>query len=446
MEALATIQPPTTPITSPLRSSPSSLIVRLPESTFAQISKHCAAARRRGTETQFYLLGERDDEHITILVALRAGNPIEGAGHTQPDFGNAAMDLVPYYNEGYKLLGEGHRHPDGFIGPSGTDLATLTSIDADLFPGYVCLVASALGPDLALTAHTANPDGSVQAHTVAIVPDASIRSRLFYHPLVPNDRQDATIIIIGLGTLGCQLALHAAKLKPKKIILIDNDRLERRNLDRHFADQASIGKHKVTWAKRFLKDRGSRAAIETHRREINPANRDWLTRLATTASVIVDATGHPVANHLTSEIGREIGKPVIVAGVFTRGSGGFAFRQDTIPTSPCYACLYHLTRKAATDDTATMDLLANQYGFTPAELQAHVGLFSDATVVASLQAKLLLDLLRREPTETDPNLWVIDNALVTVTRHRVQQDPQCPTCHPETIGFEDAIPAPLDEK
>jgi bacteriocin biosynthesis cyclodehydratase domain-containing protein len=169
-----------------------------------------------------------------------------------------------------------------------------------------------------------------------------------------------------------------------------------------------------------------------------------MTALARTSDVIVDATGHPIANHLLSEIGRETGKPVISAAVFAKGSGGFVLRQDATPTSPCYACLHHLTRRAASDDTATMDQLIHQYGFTPEELDAHVGLYTDANLIAAFLAKALLDLRRRDPLPTDPNLWIIDNALATVTSHRFRQNPTCPSCHPNTEEDDDATTQGLE--
>ena len=184
--------------------------------------------------------------------------------------------------------------------------------------------------------------------------------------------------------------------------------------------------------KAFLKAQGCTASIRTHEREINPANRDWMTALAKRCDVLIDATGHPVANHLLSEIGRETRTTVISGGVFTKGSGGFVFRQDTWPGSPCYACLHHLQQRAPTDDRATMDQLTRQYGFSPEELNAKLGLFTDAGQIATMLAKAVSDVLRRDPLPSDPNLWVIDNARTIITTHRIQQDASCPSCHPET--------------
>ncbi|MGH2912069.1 MAG: HesA/MoeB/ThiF family protein [Solirubrobacteraceae bacterium] len=420
-------------------------IVRVPHTTYAALQRICAQAHDRGTETHFYLLGERTPDTITILEVVRAGTPIEHAAFTQPDYEAAPEALAPYLRDGHTQLGEGHLHPDDLLGPSSGDRRTLRSIDRERFPGYVCLVATYMHKNgLALTAHSVTLNGDLQEHAVHVLPDEHVTSHLFYNPLVPAHRSNIAIAIFGLGSGGCHVALQLSKHNPRAITLVDNDRFEERNIQRHLADRRSIGHHKTAWMKRFLQQRGTTTTIKTSNRQVNPQNRAWLDKTIASHDLIVNATGHPVASNLISEAARRVNRTVLHAGAFPKGKGGFVFRQLGDATAPCYACLFHLTKQTTNDNAETLDQLTRDYGFTPEELAGHIGLWTDVTMISTLHAKIILETLKRDPTPKDANLWIVDNHHLTITHYRGAQDPNCTTCHPAQFGHEDAMTATLD--
>src|SRR5205085_874978 len=93
-------------------------IVELTRAAFQVLLTIIHDAVQRGTETHAYLLGRRSLQEIIITTVLRAGTPVEHAAMTQPDYAAAALAMQPHLAGGEVLLGEMHRHPTGYRGPS----------------------------------------------------------------------------------------------------------------------------------------------------------------------------------------------------------------------------------------------------------------------------------------------------------------------------------------
>ncbi|MDQ6891124.1 MAG: ThiF family adenylyltransferase [Acidobacteriota bacterium] len=392
--------------------------VSLTPQAYQDIRALCDRATERRTETVFYLVGRRLADRIEVTAAVRPGNPVEGIAHTSPDLQTAPSVLRPYVDQGLSILGEGHRH-NGLIGPSGGDHRTLR----DKAPrGYLCLVASTTTqePTPVLTAHSINETDTLLEHPVAIQDEE-------YHASIPASRQAVKVIQFGAGSGGCLVALHATKLGIKELTLVDHDRLEDRNLERHLSARRDIGDYKTKSLARFLRARTT-TKITTLQEEITPGRRDRLRGLVQAHDYVLNCTGHPIISNLLSETGKEAQRTVLHAGVFARGTGGFVFRQTT--EGACYACLFPLTRRTTNETTETLDQLEEHYGFTREELHAQAGLWTDVSTISTLHAKILAETLKRDPTPDDHNLWVIDNRRITITSLTLRQHATCPTCNP----------------
>lgn len=375
-------------------------------------------AAARGTETHAYLLGRRTPQENIITTVLRAGTPVEHAAMTQPDYAAAALAMRPYLARGDVLLGEVHRHPTGYRGPSPGDRRMLLGIPADKFPGYLCMVVTDMTDEQpVITAHSVE-NGEIVEHQVRVIENA-------YPVLLPTTSNGAKVLSIGAGSGAAASAPQVAKLPIGAMTIVDHDRFEERNLQRHVADRRAIGKSKAKYLARFLRAR-SQAHITSVDLEITPANVGQLDRLVAAHTFTINNTGHPPTSILISQSSVRVGKVCIHVGAFARGSGGFVFLQA--PDGPCYECLYDLQRNQASDDPKTLDALAQQYGYTEEELHAHIGLWTDVNLIASVQAKVVLEFLKHG--QLTNNLWVIDNDRLTITARRVQRHAECTTCQP----------------
>jgi molybdopterin/thiamine biosynthesis adenylyltransferase len=393
-------------------------LVEIASETHEEILALGAAARERGVETHLYVFGKRTPASTIVRKVLRAGTPVEHAAMTQPDYGAAAVAMQPLLAAGHQLLGELHKHPDDYIGPSSGDRQMLLNIPPEKFPNYLCMVLTfrTAGPPI-ITAHSVR-DGEIVEHEVRVIANG-------YPALLPSSTEEVTIFAPGAGSGGCLTDLQLAKLGVRAIKIADHDAFEERNLTRHLADNRATGKSKAKYLAKFLTHRTT-TKITPLSFAITPATTDDLDHLVAQHTFTVNNTGHPPTSILISRSCAKGGKVCIHAGAFARGSGGFVFLQT--PDGPCYECLYDLQRNQASDDPATLEALATQYGYTDEDLRAHIGLWTDVNLIASVQAKVVLEFLKHG--QLKDNLWVIDNDRLSITARRVQRHAECITCQP----------------
>jgi molybdopterin/thiamine biosynthesis adenylyltransferase len=325
----------------------------------------------------------------------------------QPDYAASATALMPYLESGAELLGEAHSHLL-LVGPSGGDLRTLADI-SDEYPGYLCIVIAPGAPECVISAHTVE-DGRPVEHTVIREEYPLLDARLV-------ETQEAFVVGGGSG-LGAG-ALQLCKFGFRTITIADADNVEGRNIERHFATIKDIGKPKVEVFRRFVRGR-TKSRIRTITAALTSDTRPRFAAEIRRHDVVINATGHPVVSRTLSYLARQSGKPVVHAGVFARGSGGFVFLD--LPGAACYSCLFPLHLAPEADDAETMRTLTEQYGLTEAELSAQLGLWMDVNVIASIHVKVLLEYLKGK---TNPNLYLIDNERVSIEHHNIEQGNDC---------------------
>ena len=382
-------------------------------------------ATKRHTETMAYLLGYHDKNGNGVITRVeRIGNLTEHGSMTKPDLSAAGQALYPLIKQGYRLLGEAHRHA-GLIGPSPGDYDILKSLP-ETYAGYRCMVVTTFDdekePVIKVIALTT--DGTTTEHDLLLTDE---NDPLQYQPYLPPDISEKTITQFGLGSGGGLLALQLAKLGLKRLVIIDPDKVEERNLSRYVLGKRAVKKNKARAMRDFLRDRTS-ATVYAYDFTVSPGKRYRLGPLFLESDLVVNCTGHPVASSILCAVGRDHQVPIIHAGVYEQGGGGFVFYQDPRSDEPCYDCIFQHTRRARPEDNATLESLTRNYGFTPEQLDRQLGLFADINVVASIQAKVVTEALKKQ--RLDKNLWVIDNHHLGLNAALVRQDPACTTCHP----------------
>jgi molybdopterin/thiamine biosynthesis adenylyltransferase len=378
--------------------------IRISAAATSYLRRLDAKGRTEGKEIHAYALGGREEDEVRIIRFISAGRPRASGAMVEPDFAASAKALLPHLERGEHLLGEAHSHLS-LIGPSSGDLRTLADI-SDQYPGYLCLV---IAPKHQISAHTVE-DGRAIAHTVTSEE---------YPLLDPKSVQAKNALVIGAGSGLAAAALPLCKIGFRAITIADRDTVEARNLQRHFATTRDIGKAKVNVFKRFVLKRTT-SRIRTINAALTSETRARFEKEIKKHDVIINATGHPVVSRTLSHLARQASKPVVHAGVFERGSGGFVFLD--LPNGPCYSCLFPLNLAPEADDAETMRTLTEQYGLTEDELSAQLGLWMDVNVIASIQIKVLLEYLKGKTT---PHLYLIENDRVTIEQHTIGQREDC---------------------
>lgn len=247
---------------------------------------------------------------------------------------------------------------------------------------------------------------------------------------------DAAVALVGLGSLGSQVALALARAGVRRFYLVDPDVLEVANVGRHACDLHEVGRTKVAAvARAILRVRPDAAvlpivgALSAEPARMNGAVDQlapfWSERgpklmVATTATAGVES----LVNHLA--LSRQV--PAVFGAVLGPAEHGRVYR--VLPgESACHACVV-AALQAGEDVAYTQEEVARYGGGLP-------GVGVDVTAVATLAARHALQTLARGSGQPDahgdhivwsrPGTWGVDGPL-QVRFPRIQRRADCPAC------------------
>jgi molybdopterin/thiamine biosynthesis adenylyltransferase/rhodanese-related sulfurtransferase len=149
----------------------------------------------------------------------------------------------------------------------------------------------------------------------------------------------ARVVIVGAGGLGSPAAFYLAAAGVGSLVLIDDDNVERSNLQRQILHvDAAVGSPKVRSARDRLLALNPRIAVEATEARVGPRNVETLLR---SADVVIDGSDNFAARYLIDAACRQLGIPLVYGAVerFTGHVSVFdAGRRRG--EAPCYRCLF----------------------------------------------------------------------------------------------------------
>ena len=148
---------------------------------------------------------------------------------------------------------------------------------------------------------------------------------------------DATVLIVGMGGLGCPAAMYLVAAGVGHLVIVDDDVVELTNLQRQVAhSQSMIGEPKVVSAQKTLLGLNPDLKITALQMRLEGAN---LSEAVSQADLVVDACDNYTTRFAINSACIEHEKP-LVSGAAIRMEGQVAVFDSRSPTSPCYQCLY----------------------------------------------------------------------------------------------------------
>ena len=148
---------------------------------------------------------------------------------------------------------------------------------------------------------------------------------------------DATVLIVGMGGLGCPAAMYLVASGVGHLVIADDDVVELTNLQRQVAHcQSMIGEPKVVSAQKTLLGLNPDLKITALQMRLEGVN---LSEAVSQADLVVDACDNYTTRFAINFACIEHGKP-LVSGAAIRMEGQVAVFDSRSPTSPCYQCLY----------------------------------------------------------------------------------------------------------
>lgn len=158
--------------------------------------------------------------------------------------------------------------------------------------------------------------------------------------------KQATVLVIGLGGLGCPAALYLGAAGVGKLLLVDGDKVETSNLQRQIMYKANhVGADKALSAEKSLYGLNSLVAVEAINHHVDAGN---INALVAQADVVLDCTDNFATRHLINQSCFMQGK-TLISGAAIRGEGqlmGFDFGGDS--HCPCYNCVFPQNAKEPT--------------------------------------------------------------------------------------------------
>ncbi|WP_300615188.1 molybdopterin-synthase adenylyltransferase MoeB [Dokdonella sp.] len=228
------------------------------------------------------------------------------------------------------------------------------------------------------------------------------------------------VALIGAGGLGAPASLYLVAAGVGHLTLVDDDRVERSNLQRQVVHaDARVGMHKTESARLALNALNPGVTVRTFEERLRAEN---VERLVRDHDVVVDGADNFPTRYLLSAASQRLGLP-LVYGAVHRFSGQVSVFDPRRADSPCYRCLFPQPPSAAEAPNCSE---AGVLGVLPG-------------IVGLLQASETLKLLLGIGQPLVGRLLCHDALAGTFRELRLRRDPDCPGCGADArfTGYED---------
>jgi adenylyltransferase/sulfurtransferase len=215
----------------------------------------------------------------------------------------------------------------------------------------------------------------------------------------------ATVLLIGLGGLGCPVAQYLAASGVGELHLCDFDRVSESNLARQILYRASdVGHGKCETAAKRLAGLGPDTHIVCHDQRADQAN---LAPLVTACDLVIDASDNYGTRLAVNRVCMDTATPWIM-GSCIRMEGQVMSFDPADAEAPCYRCVYGQAPETL-EDCPGAGIFATVAGMTGTQM-AHIALsrLAGLTLATGLQ--------------------LLDASAMDWQRIAVKRLPGCPDC------------------
>jgi molybdopterin/thiamine biosynthesis adenylyltransferase/rhodanese-related sulfurtransferase len=231
---------------------------------------------------------------------------------------------------------------------------------------------------------------------------------------------DARVALIGAGGLGSPASLYLAAAGIGTLTLVDDDRVERSNLQRQVVHvDARIGMSKTESARIALEALNPRVRFNLRTERVRAAS---VEALIADHDVVIDGADNFPTRYLLDAACRRLGIP-LVYGAVHRFTGQVSVFDPRRADSPCYRCLFPEPPSAAEAPNCSE---AGVLGVLPG-------------TIGLLQATEALKVLLGIGEPLVGRLLCYDALATRFREIRLPRDPRCPGCGPVAVfsGYED---------
>ncbi len=220
------------------------------------------------------------------------------------------------------------------------------------------------------------------------------------------------VLVVGLGGLGCPVALYLAAAGVGELVLADGDHVEHSNLQRQLAhSEADIGRNKAESAAAACAAINGNLGLEVIAARLEG---ETLAAQVAAADLVVDATDSFVTRLELNRACIESGRALLSGAAI--GSEGQVTLFDVANGTGCYRCLYP-------DGTEEQNLSCSENGV----LAPVVG------VIGSLQALEAVKYLANYGEPLRGRLLLLDGWSMQLREVALTPAPGCPHCSGDRV-------------
>ncbi len=211
------------------------------------------------------------------------------------------------------------------------------------------------------------------------------------------------VLIIGLGGLGCPLAIYLANLGVGNIGIVDDDIIEMSNLNRQIIfDNSNIGKFKVDITYKSLKKINRSLKVNVYKTRVNKFN---IRKIIQNFDIICDGTDNFETRLLINDSCLQQKKILISAAA--SGFNGHLFKFNFRKKTPCFRCFM--------PETPDNEYNCETEGVTP-PLTGMMG---------TIQANEVMNTILNVKTELDEKILILDSFNMNVRKVKLSKNKSC---------------------
>lgn len=225
-----------------------------------------------------------------------------------------------------------------------------------------------------------------------------------FGPVGQNRCRESHIVIVGMGGLGCPVALYLTAAGVGTLTLVDADDVSLSNLQRQILfTEDDIGMKKVEAAAQRLRKHNHLVSINTVRERLSPSN---AKHILSSADLVIDCTDNFFARYLINDVCHDMSKPWIYSSVLGQQGQAVLFQ----PKHSCFRCLFPKLSNAPDCNQAGV------LGVMPG-------------MMGTMQASLALEHLCAIQETKHNELIQVSSWPFGLTKIQLKKSPECALCN-----------------